>query len=94
MIKDYKLKSVVRPKVNWEGWVLSARLNFKGEVLRLYDQDYIHNGKFFINPLDSPVRALQLGPETCFLEHIGLVYNTFTVDEHGLTLEDIHRTDC
>jgi hypothetical protein len=46
-----------------------------------------------INPLDSPVRALQLGSETCFLEHIGLVYNTFTIDEHGLTLEDIHRTD-
>jgi hypothetical protein len=29
----------------------------------------------------------------CCLEHIGLVYNRFTFDEHGLKLEDVKRQD-
>jgi hypothetical protein len=37
MIKDYKLKSVIRLKVNWEGWVLSAGLYSKGEAFGLHD---------------------------------------------------------
>jgi hypothetical protein len=29
----------------------------------------------------------------CCLEDLGLVYNKFTVDEHGLKNEDILKTD-
>jgi hypothetical protein len=62
-------------------------------VSNLHNHDYIHNEKKLINPLDSPVRVLQLGGDICCLEHVGLVYNKFSVDEHRLKLEDIHQTD-
>jgi hypothetical protein len=55
--------------------------------------DFIHNGKKLINPLDSLVKVLQLGSDVCCLKHIGLIYNTFKFDEHGLRLEDVTRTD-
>ena len=53
-----------------------------------------YNGKKLVNPLDSLVRSLQLEPHMCFLEYIGLVYNKYTFDKHGLRQEDIHRVDC
>jgi len=39
------------------------------------------------------VRSLQLVVKTCFLEHIGLVYNKYTFDQHGLRLQDIQKTN-
>lgn len=32
----------------------------------LHDQDYIHNGKKLVDPLDSPMWTLQLGAYICF----------------------------
>ena len=64
------------------------------EVWGLHDQDYIHNSKKLVNSLDSLVWSLHLGPHTCFLEHIGLVYNRYTFDKYGLKQEDIHKVDC
>lgn len=29
----------------------------------------------------------------CCLEHVGMVYNKYTHDEHGLKLEDVRRID-
>jgi hypothetical protein len=48
------------------GWLMFARLNEAQDAWGLHDHDYIHNGKKLINPLDSPMRSLQLGVETCF----------------------------
>ena len=36
---------------------------------------------------------MQLGGDLCILEHIGLVYQKFTADDHGLKLEDVKRID-
>ena len=82
-----------RFKVDWPGWVMSASFTIVGHVKNLHDQDYIHNGKKLINPLDSPVRLLQLGGDVCCLEHLGFVYNMFSFDEHGLRWEDIDKTN-
>jgi hypothetical protein len=45
---------------------MSTRLNGIHDAWGLHDQDYIHDGKKLINPLDSLVKSLQLGVETCF----------------------------
>lgn len=46
-----------------------------------------------INPLDSRVPILQVGGDVCACEHIRLVYNQYTLDDNGLKLEDIQRTN-
>jgi hypothetical protein len=43
-----------------------VRLDEAYDAWSLSDQDYIHNGKKLINPLDSPMRSLQLDEYTCF----------------------------
>ena len=93
MLEDYKAVEGTRLKVEWHGWLFSASLDAAGNVKGLHDQDFIHNGKKLINPLDSPVRVLQLGCDIAILEHVGMVYNKFTQDEHGLKLEDTTRMD-
>jgi hypothetical protein len=82
-----------RYELPWEGFVLSASVVHSGSVSGLHDQDFIHNGKKLINPLDSLVRVLQLGGDVCYLEHVSQMYNKFSFDEHGLRLEDVNRTD-
>jgi hypothetical protein len=93
MLQDYTNKDGARYAIPWEGWMLSASVTENGMVVGMHDQDYIHNGKKLINPLDSPVRVLQLGSDVCCLEHIGQVYQKFSFDDHGLKLKDIQRTD-
>jgi hypothetical protein len=93
MLRDYTSKSGPRFAIPWVGWMLSASSMDGTTVTGLHDQDFIHNGKKLINPLDSPVRVLQLGLDVCALEHIGLVYHRFSYDDHGLALEDIQRSD-
>jgi hypothetical protein len=93
MLLDYLTTTQNRYTVPWEGWLMSAGLDNEGRIHGLHDQDFIHNGKKLINPLDSPVRILQLGGDMCCLEHIGLVYNKFNFDEHGLKLEDVKCQD-
>lgn len=93
MLQDFTAVSGVRFNVNWLGWKLSGSVLDSGRVVGLHDQDYVHNGKKLINPLDSAVKSLQLGADICLLEHIGQVYNKFTYDDHGLRLEDVQRTD-
>ena len=93
MLHDYRNEAGNRLSVGWEGWFLTASLNAEGDAFGLHDQDYIHNGKKLINPLLSSVWCLQLGGDACLLQHVGLVYNRFTADEHGLRQEDIDRKD-
>jgi hypothetical protein len=93
MVQDYTSKDGARYAIPWEGWMLSASVTKNGMVVGMHDQDYIHNGKKLINPLDSPVRVLHLWSDVCCLEHIGQVYQKFSFDDHGLKLEDIQRID-
>ena len=75
------------------GWKLSVLLNANGESVGLHDQDFIHNGKKLINPLDSPAKTLQLGMDVACIQHIEGIYNKFKLEEHGLKQEDIVRKD-
>lgn len=58
MLEDYKGLVGRRLTVDWEGWIFSSAVNAEGEAIGLHDQDYIHNGKKLLNPLDSNVRTL------------------------------------
>ena len=60
MLFDYKIQGVNHFQINWDGWLLIARMKDSGEVWGLHDQAYIHNDKQLVNPLDSPVWSLQL----------------------------------
>ena len=93
MLEDYKAVEGTRLQVEWPGWFFSASLDAAGDAKGLHDQDFIHNGKKLINLLDSPVRVLQLGGDVALLEHVGMVYNKFSQDQHGLKLEDTTRKD-
>ena len=93
MLEDYKAVDGIRLKVEWPGWFFSASLDATGDAKGLHDQDFIHSGKKLINPLDLPVRILQFGCDIAILEHVGMVYNKFTQDKHGLKLEYTTRKD-
>jgi hypothetical protein len=83
MLADYLNVAGTQLQVLWDGWLLSAGLNANGGVHGLHDQDFIYNGKKLINPLDSPIKTLQLGGDNCYLDHLGMVYNKFSYDQHG-----------
>ena len=93
MLAEYKSTHGLRLQVEWPGWIFTAKLDSQGHTTGLHDQDFIHNGKKLINPIDSPVRTPQLGADVVTLTHLGLVYNKFTCDKHGLKLEDTNRKD-
>jgi hypothetical protein len=93
MLEDYKWSIGVRFGVNWPSWIFSVPYSSYGNIQGLYDQDYIYNGKKLINPLDSFESTLQLGGDIAMLEHLDLVYNKYSVDEHGIKLEDVNRTN-
>ena len=77
MLEDYRKQEGVRLNVNWEGWLLSAGIDSNGDAYGLHDQDYIHNGKKLINPLDSRVWDLILGGDIALHEHIGWCITDF-----------------
>ena len=93
MLVDYKSNSNPRLQVEWPGWIFSATVDSLGNATGLHDQDFIHNGKKLINPVDSLVRTPQLGGDVVTLTHLGLVYNKFMCDQHGLKLDDTNRKD-
>ena len=93
MLTDYKNLDGMRLTVDWEGWVFTSAMNEAGEATGLHDQDYVHNGKKLLNPLDSNVRTLRLGTDMALHQQICQVFNRFTVDEHGLLQEDYDRKD-
>jgi hypothetical protein len=84
MLEDFRGSDGPRLTIDWEGWVFSSALNVQGEATGLHHQDYIHNGKKLLNPIDSNVRTLRLGGDLALHQHICQVFNRFTVDEHGL----------
>lgn len=78
------------------GFVLSCRKEEtdSGYVIRdVCDQDYIHNHKKLLNPLDHASRALMIGNNLIHMNHLQLVYDIFPVPDHGLGVSDIERSD-
>ncbi|KAL3687523.1 hypothetical protein R1sor_013832 [Riccia sorocarpa] len=65
----------------------------EGNVSGLHDQDWVHNTKKLISPLDSACRTLWLGAFIVRLEHIVEVYNTLPFEDHGLGQMDVDRND-
>ena len=59
----------------------------------LCDQDFIHNHKKMLNPLDHATRVLMLGDYMVHMNHIQRVYDVFPPTEHGLGASDINRRD-
>lgn len=59
-------------------------MNEVGEAIGLHDEDYIHNGKKLLNPLDSNVRTLRLEADMALHQQVCQVFNCFSVDQHGL----------
>ena len=59
----------------------------------LCDQDYIHNHKKLLNPLDHDNRVLMMGNYLVHLNHIQLVYDVLPISAHGLGLGNINRCD-
>jgi hypothetical protein len=82
-----------RFKINWDGWVFSAFCDEVGGVRGLHDQDFIHNGKKMINPIHLGVQTLQLVGDMVVSGHLGLVYQKYTTDEHGMKLEEVTQDD-
>jgi len=66
-----------------------AVVDKEGNCSGLHDQDWIYNGKKLVNPLDSPIKTLQLREDRAFCTHFCMLYNKYTFDEHGLKLEDV-----
>ena len=93
MLSDYTSRVGLRCSIEWEGWLLTASVDEEGNCCGLHDHDWIHNGKKLINPLDSPVKTLQLDEDGAFHTHLRMLYNKYTFDEHGLKLEDVQRKD-
>ena len=59
----------------------------------LCDQNYIHNHKKLLNPLDHANRVLMMGNYLVHMNHIQLVYDVLPIFAHGLGLGDINRLD-
>ena len=59
----------------------------------LCDQDYIHNHKKLLNPLDHATRVLTMGPYLVHMNHLKLFHDVFPLDEHGLGSSDIEHQD-
>ena len=84
-----------RPVSRDLGFVFTCRREDQpsgGYVLRgLCDQDYVHNRKKLLSPLDHASRLLTMGPYLVHMNHLQLVHETFPLDDHGLGLSDIEH---
>ena len=84
-VDGYKSLTEVRLSINWEGWLFISFFDEDGYCRGLHDQDWRHN------PLDSPVKTLQLGEDKAFYTHLEIIYNKYTFDGHGLKLKDVQH---
>ena len=57
------------------------------------DQDYVHNHKKLLNPLDHASRVLRMGEYLVHMNHLQLVSEVFPFVDHGLGISDIERRD-
>ena len=63
------------------------------EVEDMCDQDYVHNHKKLLNPLDHASRVLRMDDYLVHMNHLQLVSEVFPFPDHGLGLSDIERRD-
>lgn len=66
MLADYMDNEGECFEIKWPGWKFSGQKTCD-KVLGLHYQDFVHNGKKLINPLDSLNRLLVLGEELVML---------------------------
>ena len=87
----------LQPVPREEGFYLTCRKENQEEggyiIRELADQDYVHNLKKLVNPLDHASRQIRMGPFLVHICHIEKVYVRFSHDEHGLRLADVQRQD-
>lgn len=57
------------------------------------DQDYVHNLKKLLNPLDHAFRGLRMGEYLVHMNHLQIVSEVFPFVDHGLGVSDIERRD-
>lgn len=60
--------------IEWEGWMLTAFSNKKGDARGLHDQYYHFNAKNLINSLLSRGKTLQIGGNLYLCKHIELMF--------------------
>ena len=78
------------------GFIFSCRkLNKENgyDVEDMCDQDYVHNHKKLLNPLDHASRVLRMGEYLVHMNHLQLVSEVFPFADHGLGRSDIERRD-
>lgn len=98
MLEDYNGKGTGAQKVNlgWDGWLLAHSMTTgasKRHAFGIHDQDYIHNQKKLVNPLDHCRRKLRLGPHMATISHIHQIWLMYDRKDHLLYHEDVLRTD-
>ena len=57
------------------------------------DQDYVHNHKKLLNPLDHASHVLRMGEYFVHMNHLQIVSEAFPFADHGLGVSDIERRD-
>ena len=63
-------------------------------VLRdLMDQDYVHNHKKLVNHMHHTSRVMTMGRYVVLSNHILRVYRKFPFEQHGLSIDDVERSD-
>lgn len=79
-----------------QGFVFSCKKQVTGTgyvIHDLCDQDYIHNHKKLLNPLDHASHVLMMGNYLVHMNHIQPIYDILPISAHGLGLGDINRHD-
>ena len=79
-----------------KGLFFSCRKEGRGNdyvIHDMCDQDFIHNHKKLLNPLNHANRVLMMGNFLVHMNHIQLVYEYCPVLDHGLGLGDIDHRD-
>ena len=55
------------------------------------DQDYVHNHKKLLNPLDHTTHVLKMCEYLVHMNHLQLVSEVFPFADYGLGVSDIER---
>ena len=86
-----------RFKVRNENFTLSGEVETTSDgvayALNISNQDYVHNGKKWINYLLHTARVMNLGGHMAHMNHLVLVREALPSQRHGLLWEDVERKD-
>ena len=82
-----------RPIPRNTGFIFLAESWTQTRMVIMCDQDYVHNHKKLLNPLDYATRVLRMGEHLVHMNHLQLVSEVFPFAHHGLGVSDIERRD-